>query len=119
MRKYNYNKTGIMGLAELLKDERFNVFFSFILGVGIVCILRPVCSGAECSVTKAPEDKDFDKYAYRMGKGKCYEFKSEVVDCPVSGAVEAFRECGLALGTDGDNFRDDFARRNSPIKRCE
>jgi hypothetical protein len=108
-----------MGLAELLKDEKFNVFFSFILGVGLICMLRPVCSGPECSVNKAPEDKDFEKYAYRMGKGKCYEFKSEIIDCPVSGAVEAFRECPVTIEKYDNYFHDAFARRNTPIKRCE
>jgi len=118
LRKYNYDKAGIMGLQELLKDERFNLFFSFILGVGITCIIRPQCTGSECNVTKAPGDKDFDKYAYRMGKGKCYEFKSEVVECPASGAIEAFRECQLGQKAE-EPFRDQFARRDTPIKRCE
>ena len=106
-----------MAIADLLKDARFNIFFSFVLGVGIICILRPMCSGSECNITKAPSEKDFEKYAYRMGKGKCYEFKSEVVECPTSGeTIEAFRECDAASN---EGFRDEFARRTSPIKRCE
>ena len=64
-----------MRLLELLKDERFNIFFSFILGIGIIAILRPVCTGNECNTVKAPSEKDFDKYVYRMGQGKCFEFK--------------------------------------------
>jgi hypothetical protein len=64
-----------MGLSEILKDEKFNVFFSFILGIGIICVLRPICSGENCSITKPPHEKDFEKYVYRMGKGTCYEFK--------------------------------------------
>lgn len=106
-----------MGILNFLKDERFSVFFSFALGVGLICMLRPICSGDECNVSKAPAEKDFDKYVYRMGGGKCYEFKSEIVECPASGTIEAFRECSLA--SNSEPFRDQFARRNTPIKRCE
>jgi len=106
-----------MNILRFLKDERFNVFFSFLIGVGIMCMCRPVCTGSECSITKAPAEKDFDKYVYRMGGGRCFEFKSEIVDCPSSGTVEAFRECGNMPGN--ELFSDQFSRRGSPIKRCE
>jgi hypothetical protein len=82
-----------MNIANFLNDKRFNMFFSFMLGVGIICIIRPMCSGSECSITKPPADADFDKYVYRMSGNKCYEFKSEVMECPNSGTIEAFREC--------------------------
>ena len=107
-----------MRLHELLKDEKFSIFFSFILGIGIIAMIRPVCSGSECDIQKAPNDKDFDKYVYRMDKGKCFEFKAEVLECPVSGAIEAFRECQTKENEE-EAFRDQFSRRKSPIKRCE
>ena len=106
-----------MNLLRFLKDERFNIFFSFLIGVGIMCMCRPVCDGAECSITKAPAEKDFDKYVYRMGGGRCFEFKSEIVDCPASGTIEAFRECSNTPGN--EIFGDQFSRRGTPIKRCE
>jgi hypothetical protein len=107
-----------MGVLSFLNDERFNVFFSFVLGVGIICMFRPLCTGDECNVTKAPTDKDFDKHVYRMGQNKCYEFKSEIVDCPSSGTIEAFRECS-SNQENNELFQNQFARRTSPIKRCE
>ena len=106
-----------MGILKFLHDERFNVFFSFALGIGLICMFRPICSGSDCSITKPPGENDFDKYVYRMGGGKCYEFKSEIIDCPSSGTIEAFREC--QLNTSEEPFRDQFSRRISPIKRCE
>jgi hypothetical protein len=106
-----------MGVLSFLKDERFNLFFSFVLGIGLICMFRPICSGSECNEIKAPSENDFDKYVYRMGGGKCYEFKSEIVDCPVSGTVEAFREC--SGNNIKESFSDQFSRRNTPIKRCE
>ena len=82
-----------MNLQKLMRDDNFNVFFSLVLGIGIVCILRPMCTGKDCeTVSKAPSEKDFDKYVYRMGGNKCYEFKTEVVECPASGAIEAFAD---------------------------
>lgn len=106
-----------MGIPDLMKDKRFDLFFSFVLGIGLVCIFRPMCTGSECTVSKAPTDQNFDKYVYRMGGGKCYEFKSEIVECPSSGTIEAFRECSTM--TNNEPFRDQFSRRASPIKRCE
>lgn len=106
-----------MGLLGFLNDERFNVFFSFVLGLGLICVFRPLCSGSDCDTMKPPSEQDFDKYVYRMGGGKCFEFKSEVVNCPASGTIEAFREC---INTSNiETFRDQFSRRETPIKRCE
>ena len=103
-----------MGLLNFLNDKRFNIFFSFVLGIGLICIFRPQCQDGECNVSKAPAEKDFDKYAYRMGGGKCFEFKAEIVECPASGTIEAFREYQVS-----EPFGDQFARRGSPIKRCD
>ena len=104
-----------MGILKFINDERFNVFFSFALGLGLVCIARPICEGKDCQVSKPPTDKDFEKYVYRLGH-KCYEFKTEVVECPTSGTIEAFRQCSDRMT---EPFFDQFSRRGSPIKRCE
>jgi len=48
-----------------------------------------------------------------MGGSKCYEFKTEIIECPSSGTVEAFRECQFK------KYDDQFSRRDTPIKRCE
>lgn len=121
-----------MGVVDLLHDKRFNIFFSFIVGIGLICMIRPMCVGSDCNVNKAPAEKDFDKYVYRMSGGKCYEFKTEIVSCPASGAIEAFREnqnenesprsksrsLNYPFGMD-EPFRDQFARRITPISTCE
>lgn len=105
-----------MNFLKLLHDERFNIFFSFAIGIGLVCLIRPVCSGKDCDINKAPSDKDFDKYVYRLSGGKCYEFKTNIVSCPSSGTIEAFKECSSKME---ENFRDQFARRDTPIQQCE
>ena len=51
-----------MILLRILSDNRFNIIFSILLGIGIVCIIRPLCIGSECSIEKPPVSNDFDKY---------------------------------------------------------
>ena len=91
-----------MGLLNLMHDKRFNTFFSFVVGIGLICILRPMCTGPDCVINKPPSETDFDKHVYRMG-GKCYEFKTEIMECPVSGAIEAFKQ------------KSQFGNRPTPI----
>jgi hypothetical protein len=84
-------------LGDLMKSEWFNNVFSLLIGIGIIAILRPTCSGDRCNVTKAPPPADWNGFVYQMG-AKCYEFKTGVVDCPKAGgqaAVESFSSCGL------------------------
>jgi len=107
-----------MGILRVINDERFNMFFSFIIGIGIICMIRPICRGEDCNVQKAPSEKDFDKYVYRLGNGKCYEFKTNIVECPVSGTIEGFRECAN-IRNNYEPFSDIFSRRTSPLSRCE
>lgn len=76
-------------LSDLLKSQIFNVIFSFALGIGIIAILRPVCSGDNCKVLKAPTPTDWNGFVYRMGS-KCYEYKTEITECPSDGFVESF-----------------------------
>lgn len=77
-------------LSDFLKSRMFNIIFSFALGIGLVAILRPVCTGDSCKVTKAPAPSEWDGFVYRMGS-KCYEYKSSIVECPQDGsAIESF-----------------------------
>ena len=101
-----------MGIIKFINDDRFNVFFSIMLGIGLVALFRPICSGAECNVTKAPVESDFDKHVYRMG-GKCHEFKTQIIECPSSGMVESFEQQLDRQNIRQEHFSDSFCRRNS------
>ena len=79
-----------MGLAQILHNKNFDNIFSILVGIGIICILRPICSGIDCNINKPPADVKFHDYVYRLG-GKCYDFKIKNIVCPTSGAIEAFR----------------------------
>jgi hypothetical protein len=108
-----------MGILHFLQDKRFDIFFSVILGIGIICMIRPVCEGNDCTLRKAPQEKDFDKFVYRMGR-KCYQFKTKIVSCPASGAVEAFQQPQALHNTasqasQASQASDAFSRRPTPI----
>lgn len=112
-----------MSILKMLNDNKFNTFFSILLGIGIVCIIKPVCSGPNCAINKPPISSDFDKYVYRMGK-KCYEFTPEVIDCSqqIGEKIEAFKQCNMGdndMKGEGYEDIDYFARRKTIIKRCE
>jgi hypothetical protein len=77
-------------MYEVLKTEKFAVFFSFIVGMSIIAVLIPVCKGDECFLKKAPLVEEMKKSTYHIGS-KCYQFKPETVECPASGVIEAFR----------------------------
>jgi len=78
-------------LTDLLKSRMFNIIFSFAVGIGIIAILRPICKGDKCNITKAPPLTDWDGFVYRMGS-KCYEYKSNIVECPNDGFIESFTD---------------------------
>lgn len=102
-----------MNLQKLLHDNNFNVFFSLVVGIGLICILRPMCTGKDCVISKPPSEKDFDKYVYRMGGSSCYEFKTEVVECPASGVIEAFESPSSGVPSAS------FSNRRTVIRNCD
>lgn len=75
-------------LGNLMKSEYFHIGFSFLLGLGIVAILRPVCQGDKCTINKAPAPTDWNNTVYSIGS-KCYEFKTDVVDCPKAAGAQS------------------------------
>ncbi len=75
---------------DLLKSKKFNLVFSFLLGLGLAAILRPVCKGDQCLLMKAPPVHEVEKATYQLGS-KCFQFALENRECPKSGKiVEAF-----------------------------
>lgn len=76
-------------MYEIFKTEKFAILFSFIIGFGIIAILIPVCKGDSCFIQKAPSVAEMKKSTFKLGS-KCYQFKSEPVECPVNGVIEAF-----------------------------
>lgn len=77
-------------LADILKDPRFNTVFSFLMGVFIILLIRPICHGEGCYSYKAPPVKEIQESAYKIGD-TCYKFTPKEVKCPITGVVEPFQ----------------------------
>lgn len=76
-------------MYEVLKTEKFAVFFSFMVGLAIIGILIPTCKGDSCTINKAPSMDEMKKSTFHIGS-KCYQFKPKTVECPASGSIESF-----------------------------
>jgi hypothetical protein len=75
-----------------LKNPNFNIIFSIVLGMALVFIVKPMCTGTGCKpIEKAPPVKEMDKKVYRYGE-KCYRYTSKIVECPKTGIIESFSQ---------------------------
>lgn len=99
-------------MYEVLKTEKFAVFFSFMVGLAIIGILIPTCKGDSCTIKKAPSVDEMKKSTFRIGS-KCYQFKPKTVECPASGTIESFVNLTPApfshTGAPGWTMRDTVA----------
>ncbi len=79
-------------MFEFIKSKSFHTIASFILGFGLIAVLRPGCGqGSSCTILKAPPLEEVAKSTYQLGQ-KCYQFRSEATECAASGVVEPFME---------------------------
>lgn len=79
-------------MFEFLKTKEFSYVFSFILGLGLMALFRPICQGEKCLIQKAPSVDEVNRTTYQLGS-KCYQFRSVAIDCPKDGIIEAFEPC--------------------------
>ncbi len=86
--KFNLGATSRM--FGFLKSPTFNYVFSFILGLGLMALLKPACKGEECKILKAPPLEDVKKTTYQLGSA-CYQFHTEPITCPSKGVIEPFQ----------------------------
>jgi hypothetical protein len=82
-------------LADILKDKRFNYFFSFILGLFVAVLISPCCKeGEACILFKAPPMHELRTNSYRINK-KCFRFHAIEKECPDAGVIEPFEWSSL------------------------
>jgi len=77
-------------MFEFLKTETFSLLFSFILGLGCMAVLKPICNGEECRIQKAPPYEEVKKATYQLGTD-CFQFRAEPISCPTNGVIEPFQ----------------------------
>lgn len=78
-------------MLKILNSEEFCIIFSFVIGLGLMTFLMPLCKGDECIVKKAPSVEEIKGSTFKIGT-KCYQFRSEILKCPATGVIEAFEE---------------------------
>jgi hypothetical protein len=78
-------------MFEVLKTEKFNIIFSFLIGFTIMVVTIPICNDDKCILKKAPSIEDMKTSTFKIGS-KCYQFKPNVITCPAEGFIEAFQE---------------------------
>ena len=54
-------------------------------------LFRPLCKGNDCQIIKAPPPSEVEKATYKIGN-KCYQFKTNPMECPTVGVIEPFEE---------------------------
>lgn len=77
-------------MLKLIQSDSFDNVFSFVLALGCMALLKPICKGAECEVRKPPSMDEVKTSTYQMGS-KCYKFEAQHVDCPETGVIEPFQ----------------------------
>ncbi len=76
-------------LRAFMRSRRFNIAFSFILGLFLVILFSPVCRGGACYTYRPPPVAEVCSGVYRL-TDKCYKFRTEDVPCPPSGVIEPY-----------------------------
>jgi len=81
--------------SDILKDKRFNIFFSFIVGIFIAVLLKPQFHKDKLIFFKPPPMTEIRSNSYKIG-AKCYKFHPEAVTCPETGVIEPFLQINRA-----------------------
>lgn len=54
------------------------MLFSFLIGVFIILLIRPICKDDNCISHINPDVKEIESSTYQIGS-KCYQFKTSVI----------------------------------------
>ena len=76
-----------LSVKELVNAPGVAVFLSFMFGLGVAAMFRPLCKGPDCVVVRGPPVNDIRDAVYQFGT-KCIEFKTNAMECPTSNAVQ-------------------------------
>ena len=76
-------------ITEALHRPAFGMIVSFMFGLSLVMVLTPICRGKACMIVKAPPLHEVNHAVYHIAS-KCYKFEAVPMDCPATGAIEAF-----------------------------
>jgi len=75
-------------MFEFVKSEKYSIAFSFIIGVGLVSVFKPICRELDCTKKKAANPEDVLHSTYQIGD-KCIQFGMIHKECSVEGVIES------------------------------
>jgi hypothetical protein len=75
----------MVSFMNIMSIPNIAVFISFILGLGLASMFRPICKGPDCLVIRGPPVQDVRDSVYQFGS-RCVEFKTHTVECPKDGS---------------------------------
>lgn len=81
-----------------LKTEGYSIIFSLVTGIGIAAVFKPGCRESDCAIKRAPPVDEVTKTTYQIGD-KCYQFKTENIECPTKGVIEPFEVEALRVNS--------------------
>jgi hypothetical protein len=64
---------------DFLKTKKFHLLFSFLLGIFVVIVWRPLCNDDSCVKHIIPDMKEINSTTYQIGS-KCYQFRSSTLE---------------------------------------
>ena len=82
---YKTNETTrTMIVKRVLSDKFGSIMISVLLGLGLAAIFKRVCSGDNCIVVKAPDEKETRDFVYKIDSS-CYKYEPHAVPCDGNG----------------------------------
>lgn len=69
-----------MAMLDVLNTPAATMIMSFILGLGIAIMFRPMCKDGICKIEHGPKASSMNGSVYSFGN-KCYLYKSKPVEC--------------------------------------
>lgn len=69
-----------------MKNDWIAAFMSFMLGIGLAAMFRPLCKGPDCVVLRGPPVQEIRDAVYQFG-ARCVEFRPKTVECPTDQKV--------------------------------
>ena len=71
-------------MFDFVKSEKYSIAFSFIIGIGLMAVIKPACRDADCTSKRGANPEEVLRSTYQIAN-TCYQFGIRNVDCPADG----------------------------------
>ena len=67
-------------MKQYMKDDKFAIFISILLGFGLASFFRRACKNGKCIIIKGPSLKEIENNIYRIDN-ECYKYSPVSTKC--------------------------------------